>query len=119
MSTLININGKIIPPEKASISVFDHGLLFGDSVYEVLYTYKGKLFSVDEHLTRLRESAKAISLALPFSDQYLLEEIQKTITAAKNDETYVRIVITRGAGDIHVSPASCKSPTMILYVKEI
>ncbi len=118
MSTLININGEIMPPEKASISVFDHGLLFGDSVYEVLYTYKGKLFSVDEHLIRLRESAKAISLALPFSDQYLLEEIQKTITAAKNDETYVRIVITRGAGDIHISPASCKSPTMILYVKE-
>lgn len=118
MPTLININGQILSPEKAFISVFDHGLLFGDSVYEVLVTHKGKLFSVREHLTRLRESAKAISLNLPFSDKYILEEVQNTMGVAKNNETYVRIVITRGTGDIHISPASCESPTMVLYVKE-
>ncbi len=118
MTTLININGQITSPEKALISVFDHGFLFGDSVYEVIVTHKGKLFTLKEHLRRLRESAQAISLKFPFSDKYITEEIQKTIITAKNDESYIRIVITRGVGEIHISPDSCLSPTMILYVKK-
>lgn len=118
MTILININGKITPPEEAMISVLDHGLLFGDSVYEVLTTHKGRLFGVKEHLERLRSSAKAISFKIPFTDEYLIEEIKKTINAAENEESYVRIVITRGVGEIHISPSSCSSPTMILYVKE-
>ena len=118
MTTLININGKIMPPEKAFISVFDHGFLFGDSVYEVFATHKGKLFAAKEHLTRLRASARAISLKIPFTDEYLLEEMQKTMEAAENSESYTRMVITRGKGDIHISPVSCNSPSMILYVKK-
>lgn len=118
MTTLININGEILQPENAFISVFDHGFLFGDSVYEVIATHKGTLFAVKEHLTRLRESAKAISLKIPFSDEYLLHEIKKTVTAAKNTESYVRIVITRGSGEIHIRPATCQSPSMILYIKK-
>ena len=107
-----------MPPDQAFISVFDHGLLFGDSVYEVFTTYKGKLFTEKEHLTRLKTSAMAISLKIPFTDEYLLEEMQKTIDAAENNESYARMVITRGRGEIHISPVSCNSPTMILYVKE-
>lgn len=118
MATLINIDGQLLLPENAFVSVFDHGFLFGDSVYEVIVTHKGKLFTAKEHLARLRNSAIAISLKIPFSDDYLLEEIQKTIKAAKNDESYVRIVIARGKGDIHISPASCNSPSMIIYVKK-
>ena len=118
MATLININGQIMPPDQAFISVFDHGLLFGDSVYEVFTTCKGKLFAENEHLTRLKASAKAISLKIPFTDEYLLEEMQKTFDAAENSESYARMVITRGKGEIHISPLSCNSPTMILYVKE-
>ena len=118
MTTLININGQIMPPDQAFISVFDHGLLFGDSVYEVFTTYKGKLFAEKEHLTRLKASAKAISLKISFADEYLLEEMRKTIDAAENGESYARMIITRGKGEIHISPVSCNSPTMILYVKE-
>ena len=119
MAILININGQLIPPEKASISVLDHGLLFGDSVYEVFTTHRGKLFAEREHLSRLRSSAKAISLKIPYTDEYFLEEIQKTIDAAENSDSYVRMVITRGEGEIHISPVSCNLPSMILYVKEV
>src|SRR5205085_6260319 len=97
MPTRININGLITTPEEAKISVLDHGLLFGDSVYETLRTYRGKPFLFSRHFTRLEHSAEAIHLKLPWTKSRTLDEIRKTCLAG---ECRIRLVITRGIGDI-------------------
>src|SRR3954454_9349665 len=96
MPTRININGVITGPEEARISVLDHGLLFGDSVYETLRTYQGRPFLFARHFARLEHSAAAIHLNLPWSRSQTLEEIQKTLLAG---ECRVRLIFTRGAGE--------------------
>ncbi|MBI5183006.1 MAG: aminotransferase class IV [Nitrospinae bacterium] len=118
MTTVININGEILSPEKGNISVFDHGFLFGDSVYEVLITYRGILLKIKEHLQRMSLSAKAIGLKLPYTYEGFLNEIKRTITAGNNKESYIRIVVTRGVGEINIDPLSCLTPNTIIYVSE-
>ncbi len=115
MTTRINLNGDI--QQDAHISVFDHGFLFGDSVYEVVSTHHGHLCFVHEHLHRLRNSASAISLEISLTDEYLLREIQKTVKAAGNEESYIRIVVTRGVGEIDIDPETCTEPNVLIYVK--
>lgn len=114
MTTKINFNGRI--QDDASISVFDHGFLFGDSVYEVITTHGGKPCFVDQHLKRLRNSADGIFLKLPFNDPWFHAEIQKTLDAAGFDESYIRIVVTRGVGEIDIDPSSCEEPNVLIYV---
>ena len=115
MTTRINLNGVI--HQDAYISVFDHGFLFGDSVYEVISTYHGNLCFENEHLRRLRNSAKAISLEIPLADEQLIQEIDKTVKAAGNPESYIRIVVTRGIGAIDIDPESCTQPNVLIFVK--
>ncbi len=115
MTTRINLNGDI--QQDAHISVFDHGFLFGDSVYEVVSTHHGRLCFVSEHLHRLRNSASAISLDIPLTDEQLIREIHKTVEAAGNAESYIRIVITRGVGEIDIDPETCSNPSVLIYVK--
>ena len=114
MKTRININGTI--KEEAFVSVFDHGFLFGDSVYEVVNTRKNRPCFLDEHLKRLRRSAGGIELVIPFDDFWLREQIDRTLADAANQESYVRIVVTRGVGDINIDPSSCYSPLALIYV---
>jgi branched-chain amino acid aminotransferase len=114
MNTRININGSI--KEEAYISVFDHGFLFGDSIYEVVNTRKNRPCFLDEHLQRLRRSAEGIELAIPFDDLWLTEQVDRTLKDAANQESYVRIVVTRGVGDINIDPSSCHSPVVLIYV---
>src|SRR5436190_14829043 len=97
MPGLININGVITTPEEAKISVLDHGLLFGDSVYEMLRTYGGKPFLFSRHFARLEHSSAAINLKLPWTKSKTLEEIRRTLMPA---ECRIRLVITRGIGDL-------------------
>ena len=111
---IINLNGKMVPREEARISVLDHGLLYGASVYETLRTYGGKPFLLDAHLARLRESARGICLSLPFSDSQLKEEVRKTLGASNNPESALRIIVTCGEGDLGYDPALCASPSLIL-----
>ncbi len=115
MTTRINLNGDIQP--EAHISVFDHGFLFGDSVYEVVSTHQGRLCFVQEHLKRLRNSARAISLEIPLADDALMREIEKTVEAAGNPESYIRIIVTRGVGEIDIDPESCTRPNVLIFVK--
>jgi branched-chain amino acid aminotransferase len=117
MTTRINLNGEIC--EDAHISVFDHGFLFGDSVYEVISTYKGHLCFAQEHLDRLRNSARAISLEIPLSDDQFVAEIDKTLKAAGNTESYIRIIVTRGVGEIDIDPETCTGPNVLILVKPI
>lgn len=115
MTTRINLNGEI--HRDASVSVYDHGFLFGDSVYEVVSTHHGRLCYVREHLARLRNSARAISLEIPWADQRMIDEIEKTVAAAANPESYIRIIVTRGVGEIDIDPETCSKPNVLIFVR--
>ena len=114
MATRVNINGDI--KNDALISAFDHGLLFGDSVYEVISTRNNSPCFLDEHLQRLHRSAKGIELNIPFDDEWFRNQIGQTLVEAANQESYIRIVVTRGVGDIDIDPSSCHSPCVLIFV---
>ena len=111
MSTRININGVITGPEDARIPVLDHGLLFGDSVYETLRTYNGKPFLFPRHFARLEHSAAAIDLKLPWSKTKTREEIVRTLLAG---ECRIRLMVTRGVGELAADIETCTEPAVII-----
>jgi len=113
MPTRININGLISPLEDAKISVLDHGLLFGDSVYETLRTYNGKPFLFSRHFARLERSANGIDLKLPWTASRTLEEIRRTLLPG---ECRIRLIVTRGVGDVSADMETCTDPTVIIIV---
>ena len=113
MPTRININGVITGPEDAQIPVLDHGFLFGDSVYETLRTYKGKPFLFSRHFARLEHSAGAIDLRLPWSESKTREEIQQTLL---HGECRIRLMITRGVGELNPDIETSTDPTAIIIV---
>ena len=121
MSLLIKIDGATYRSrEDARISVFDHGFLFGDSVYEVIRTYRGRPFEVGPHLARLFRSAKGISLEIPLTKEALAAEIDAAVReAACPGEAYVRLIVTRGTGEIDINPATCARPSVVLIVKDL
>ncbi|MCF8720608.1 aminotransferase class IV [Nitrospina gracilis] len=116
MSIHINLNGTI--SDNAYISVLDHGFLFGDSVYEVVSTIQGRPVFLAEHMRRLRRSAAALNLGIPYSDEKFAEEIGRTLNSANNSESYIRMIVTRGVGELDLDPTSCTSPNVIIMVKE-
>jgi branched-chain amino acid aminotransferase len=113
MQTRININGLITPPETASISVLDHGLLFGDSVYETLRTYQKRPFLFSRHYARLQHSADAIHLKLPWTKDETLAQIRRTLLPG---ECRIRLLVTRGVGALAADPETCADPTAIIIV---
>ena len=113
MQIRININGVITPPENATISVLDHGLLFGDSVYETVRTYQGKPFLFSRHFARLQHSAQGLHLNLPWSREKTFEEIRRTLLPG---ECRVRLVVTRGVGGLAADPETCTDPATIIIV---
>jgi len=117
MTTKINFNGEI--HDQLNISVMDHGFLFGDSVYEVVSTLNNKLCFLDEHLDRLYKSAEAIALKIPRDKEWFREQLTNTLNAAGNKESYVRIIVTRGVGEINIDPSSCEHPNIILMVMDV
>jgi len=117
MTTKININGNI--QDEAFISILDHGFLFGDSIYEVVCTNQGKPCFLEEHLKRLYASASGISLKIPHSPTEIKKQIQITLDSAGNYESYIRIIVTRGVGEVDIDPSSCFNPNIIIFVKEI
>ena len=116
MTSLVNVNGRIVPPQKATVNIFDHGFLFGDSIYETLRTHRGdKLFCWPEHMERLHSSAQRIRLDLPWNDDELLTQVRKTLAkAGDNKDNYVRIVITRGVGKIGLDPKLAPKPNRVI-----
>jgi len=114
MPLKINFNGNI--EEDPHISVFDHGFLFGDSVYEVVTTLNNKPLFLDAHLNRLTNSANGISLVIPYDKNWFVQEVNRTLEVAGNVESYIRIVVTRGVGDIDIDPSSCHDPNVLIYV---
>jgi branched-chain amino acid aminotransferase len=118
MTAVVNVDGRITRGADATVSVFDHGFLFGEGVYEVLRTYDGEPFLFAQHAARLRASADRIALEIPFSDDELAARIRETIDAAAlPGEAYVRVLLTRGVGDIVYDPHACPRPTLVIIVK--
>ncbi|MCE5300823.1 MAG: branched-chain-amino-acid transaminase [Spirochaetia bacterium] len=105
---LINLNGKLVPKEKAVISVFDHGLLYGDGVFEGIRFYSKNIFKLEEHIDRLYNSAKAIMLTIPISKEQMIKEHVKTVKASPLKDGYIRTVVTRGVGDLGLDPKKCR-----------
>jgi branched-chain amino acid aminotransferase len=115
----VNVNGKLVPKEKAMISVFDHGLLYGDGVFEGIRAYRGKVFRLTQHLDRLYDSAKAILLDPPLAKAAMRAEILRTLSANGLKDAYIRPVLTRGEGDLGLSPTLCLKPTYIIITDHI
>lgn len=119
MATAVSLNGAIVPPERAVVSVFDRGFLYGDSVYEVIRTYHGVPFALDRHLERLRASAERLAMELPWELPRIAAEVSRTLEAAGNAESYVRIVVTRGSGPIGLDPGLAEDPLTVVIVREL
>lgn len=117
MPTRINIDGVIHCPDEAKVSVLDHGLLYGDSIYESFRTYRKRPILFERNFARLERAGAAIALSIPWTQAKLRSEVDRTIDETANDsESLVRIVVTRGVGDLSPDPESCLSPTTILIV---
>ncbi len=119
MSILVYIDGKLLPKEEAKISVFDHGLLYGDGVFEGIRVYNKKVFLMQEHIDRLYESALAIRLEIPLSKPEMIDAVNKTVAANKIDDGYVRLVITRGAGSLGLDIRRTSNPQVIVIADTI
>ena len=126
MAVVVYVNGRISGDQDATISVLDHGFLFGEGVYEVVRTYDRQPFLFDRHLQRLRRSAEMIRLDVPFSDADLLQRVNETTAAffAHPDnravaDVYVRFLLTRGGGEINYDPSCCPSPSLVIIVKPL
>jgi branched-chain amino acid aminotransferase len=118
MPTMVNVDGRLAGERDAVVSVFDHGFLFGEGVYEVMRTYRQQPFLYEPHMRRLRASADRIALPIPTTDAEIRERITTTIAAAQLPaEAYVRLLVTRGVGEIGYDPAGCPVPTIVVIVK--
>jgi len=116
---LVYLDGQFVAKEKALVSVFDHGFLYGDGIYETMRAYGGHLFLLKKHLTRLKRSADAISLKLPLSLGKIGEALVQSLIINKLREAYIRLHISRGPGDIGLDPALCSTPTMVITAKQL
>ena len=117
--TEIYLNGDFVPESEAKVSVYDHGLLYGDGVFEGIRAYNKRIFKLKEHVDRLYESANAISLSIPMSKDEFLKKIVETCRRNNLVDGYIRVVVSRGVGDLGLSPYKCKKPTIVIIAKSI
>jgi branched-chain amino acid aminotransferase len=118
---MVNVNGRITADREAVVPVFDHGFLYGEGIYETLRTYDGRLFLYDRHLRRLRQSAHLIDLPIPFSNDQLEAHIKDTIAATELDgaDAYVRVLVTRGVGELTYDLKATPKPSWVIIVKPL
>jgi len=115
----IYIDGNWVGKEDAKISVFDHGLLYGDGVFEGIRIYNGTIFRLKEHVRRLYDSARAILLSIPMSEEEMAALLGEAVAKNKKTDGYIRLVITRGVGDLGINPATCPKASVIVIVDDI
>jgi branched-chain amino acid aminotransferase len=118
MSNKIWINGKYFDKHDAKVSVYDHGFLYGDGIFEGIRVYSGKVFKHKEHIDRLYESAKAIMLTIPMSPLEMMKVVEDAVAVNKKVDGYIRLVVTRGAGNLGLDPRKCE-PVVIVIVDDI
>src|SRR5262249_34430398 len=122
MPATVNVNGRLFDQARAVISVFDHGFLYGEGVYETLRTYNGQPFLFERHMRRLRTSAGMLSLPVPLADREIDARFRETMRAAglgdaPDREAYIRILVPRGVGELSYDPAACATPSIVIIVK--
>ncbi|MBI3087871.1 MAG: branched-chain-amino-acid transaminase [Candidatus Omnitrophica bacterium] len=115
----VYLNGKFVDRQAATVSVFDHGLLYGDGVFEGIRSYNGLIFKLHEHLDRLFESAHTIMLKIPLSKPELADAVRQSLRVNKLSNAYIRLVVTRGEGDLGLDPRKCTRPTVFVIADRI
>ena len=115
----IFLNDKLVDREQAVVSVFDHGLLYGDGVFEGIRSYGGLIFRLEQHLDRLFESAHTLMLQIPLTKKEIQQAIIQTLNANGLKDAYIRLVVTRGAGDLGLDPRKCKRATLFIIADKI
>ncbi len=118
MEQLIYFNGKFVPKQEARTSVYDHGFLYGDGVFEGIRAYNGRVFRLDGHLERLYDSAKAIDLKIPLSKEEMKKAIIETLKKNGLKDAYIRPIVTRGDGDLGLDPRKCAVPNVFIITQE-
>ena len=119
MTRIVSIDGALSPPAEARVSVYDRGFLYGDSVFETLRTYGGEPFALAEHMARLQRSAESVAIAMPISPADFAMEIRKAVRAARNPESTVRAMLTRGSGPLGLDPALAGAPLRVILVEPL
>jgi branched-chain amino acid aminotransferase len=119
MTVVAVIDGSLRSEERATISVFDRGFLFGDSIFEVLRTYGGRPYELGAHLDRLGRSARGMGIPMPIDARRFAREVERALAKAANAESYVRIVLTRGKGPLHIDPRTAEKPTRVVMVSPL
>jgi branched-chain amino acid aminotransferase len=119
MSRLVYLNGDLVPQEEAKVSVFDHGLLYGDGVFEGIRAYGRRAFKLAEHVSRLYRSAHAIKLEIPLTPAQMVAAVERTLAANTLSEGYIRVVVTRGVGTLGLDPDKCSHPQVIIIADSI
>jgi branched-chain amino acid aminotransferase len=117
MGVFASVNGSVVPAEQARVSVLDNGFLFGDAVYETLRTYGGRPFHLDRHLERLRASSARLGFAPAFGDEEFATRIDELLARAGNEESYLRLILSRGEGDISYHFDRVQGPTVVIVAK--
>jgi branched-chain amino acid aminotransferase len=115
----IYLDGKFLDEKAAKVSVFDHGLLYGDGVFEGIRAYNGRVFKLKEHIDRLYDSAQAILLKIPLSPKEMSEAVVETCRRSRLRDGYIRLVVTRGVGTLGLNPYTCKRPSVIIIAGKI
>jgi branched-chain amino acid aminotransferase len=119
MSRLVSIDGAIVSPDDAKVSVYDRGFLYGDSVFETIRTYGGAPFALDEHMARLERSADRVAIAMPVPRAVIAEEVRRAIAEAGNAESYARVMLTRGSGPLGLDPSLATRPLRVILIEPL
>jgi len=119
VSIQVYVNGEFFPKEEAKISVFDHGFLYGDGVFEGIRAYNGRVFKLKEHIDRLYNGARGIMLDIPLTKEEMTEVVLETIRRNQLKDAYIRLVVSRGTGDLGLDPRKCQKPTIICIADKI
>lgn len=119
MNGWVYVDGRFVPKEEAVVSVYDHGFLYGDGVFEGIRVYSGRVFKLDEHVRRLYDSAKAILLDIPMPPEEMKGVIVEAVRRNGMHDAYVRPIVTRGRGDLGIDPRKCAHPTVVVIVDHI
>jgi branched-chain amino acid aminotransferase len=119
MDLKVWLDGKLLPKREATISVYDHGLLYGDGIFEGIRQYNGRIFEKEAHLKRLYESAQGIRLKIPYTREQLSQALEETLAANKLRDSYIRLVVTRGVGYLGISPKNCETPSVTIITDTI
>ncbi|MCS7264633.1 MAG: branched-chain-amino-acid transaminase [Armatimonadetes bacterium] len=116
---LVWLNGELVSKSQAKVSVFDHGFLYGDGVFEGIRAYNGKVFMLDEHIDRLYDSAKSIWLNIPMTKEEMKAAILQTLKVNGLRDAYIRVVVSRGEGDLGLDPRKCLKPNVVIITDKI